>query len=288
MWMKAKADSMVGQAASREAGLDVQRKSIVLLQNNKVLPVAAGSKVYTMGIDTADARKAFAQVVNGEAAADGQALARDAAGNVVGRASAAGFDHAIIRVEVGNTGTNGYRSKDPATGANPAFVSPITGKVWGAADPCVTHPAANQQCVDDGYLGGPNPNGLIFGGAFPWEANNLSFTTMAASKSWRISPSLADIRAVMQRDRAGKGRAQHQLPPALRDRRSQRPSDKQAPSSPVSGSATRRCSTCFRARPGPRASCPLRLRTTCKPLSTTSQMHPAIRPRTRCTRSALV
>ena len=50
----------------------------------------------------------------------------------------------------------------------------------------------------DSYLGGPNANGLVFGGAFPWEANNLSFTTMAASKSWRISPSLADIQAVMQ------------------------------------------------------------------------------------------
>jgi beta-glucosidase len=32
----------------------------------------------------------------------------------------------------------------------------------------------------------------------PWEANNLSFTTMAASQSWRITPSLADIQAVMK------------------------------------------------------------------------------------------
>ena len=193
-----RAAGIVGQPAFREAGLDVQRKSIVLLQNLRVLPIAAGTRVYTMGLDTADAQQVFAQLVNGETGADGKALARDAAGNVVGRPSAAAFDRAIIRVEIGNAGTNAYRSKDAASGANPAFVSPLTGKVWGATDPCITHPASNPQCVDDGYLGGPNANGLVFGGALPWEANNLSFTTMAASKSWRISPSLADIQAVMK------------------------------------------------------------------------------------------
>jgi len=40
--------------------------------------------------------------------------------------------------------------------------------------------------------------GLLFGGALPWEVGNLSFTTMAASRSWEITPSLAEIRAVMQ------------------------------------------------------------------------------------------
>jgi beta-glucosidase len=107
-------------------------------------------------------------------------------------------------VEVGNAGTNVYRTKDPAFGANPAFVNPLTGKVWGATDTCITHPAANPLCVDDGNLGAPTPLGLVFGGAFPWEANNLSFTTMAASKSWRISPSLADIQAVMKEIGADK------------------------------------------------------------------------------------
>jgi beta-glucosidase len=200
-----KAGAIVGSTAFREVGLDVQRKSIVLLQNqNKVLPVAASAKVYTMGLDTADAQKVFAHAVNGEAGADGKPLARDAAGNVTGRPSAADFDRAIIRVEVGNTGTGVYRSKDPATGANPAFVNPLTSKVWGATDQCITHAAANPQCVDDGYLGGPNANGLVFGGAFPWEANNLSFTTMAASKSWRLSPTLADIQAVMKEIGADK------------------------------------------------------------------------------------
>ena len=202
---EAQAVTIVGRDAHREAGLDAQRKSIVLLQNQgRTLPVAAGAKVYTMGLDTADARKVFAQVTNGEADADGKALARDAAGNVTGRPSAAGFDRAIIRVEVGNAGTNVYRTKDPAFGANPAFVNPLTGKVWGATDTCITHPAANPLCVDDGNLGAPTPLGLVFGGAFPWEANNLSFTTMAASKSWRLSPTLADIQAVMKEIGPGK------------------------------------------------------------------------------------
>lgn len=197
------ATAAVGSEANRTAGLDVQRKSLVLLQNqgapdSKALPAAPSARVYTMGIDSTDAKKYFTTVTNGETDAAGVALTRDAAGNVVSRPSAAGFDRAIIRVEVSNTGTGVYRSKDVATGANPAFLNPVTGKTWGEQDPCVTHPAQNPQCVDDGYLGGLTANGLVFGGAFPWEVNNLSFTTMAASKSWKISPSLADIQAVMR------------------------------------------------------------------------------------------
>lgn len=199
---EAAATASVGTGANRTAGLDVQRKSVVLLQNQgdagaKTLPVPAGARIYAMGIDTADLRNYFADVTNGEADPSGAALPRDAQGRVDGRPSAAGYDRAIIRVEVRNVGTNGYRSLDPATGANPSFLNPLTGAVWGAQDPCVTHPAQNPQCVDDGYLGGPVANGLVFGGALPWEANNLSFSTMASSKSWQISPALADIQAVM-------------------------------------------------------------------------------------------
>jgi beta-glucosidase len=97
------------------------------------------------------------------------------------RPSAIGADYALIRVEVSNPRdiTATYASRDAATGAHPALLNPITGKPWGAEDPAG---------VDDR---------LMFGGSFPWEAGNLSFTTMAASKSWRIWPSLADIRAVM-------------------------------------------------------------------------------------------
>lgn len=206
---EAQANALVGSAANLAQGLQAQRQSIVLLQNQRVaqipvLPMAAATRVYTMGIDSADAKKYFPQSVNGELSVEGKPLARDVAGNLQGRLSAAGFDRALIRVEITNGGTSGYRSKDPATGANPAHLNPITGKVWGAEDPCITHPAQNPQCVDDAYLGGPNPNGLVFGGAFPWEANHLSFSTMAASKSWKMSPSLADIQAVMKEVGADK------------------------------------------------------------------------------------
>jgi len=194
-----RANQIVGQPAFREAGLDVQRQSVVLLQNTRrAVPVPATARVYTLGIDRHDALKAFAQVTDGEAGSDGKPLARDAAGLLLNRPSAAGHDRAIIRVEVSNVGTSSYRSRDPATGANPAWLNPLTGQVWGAQDPCITHPAQNPSCVDDGNLGGPVPLGLVFGGALPWEAGKLSFTTMAASKSWRISPALADIQAVMK------------------------------------------------------------------------------------------
>ena len=59
-------------------------------------------------------------------------------------------------------------------------------------------PEVNKVCPDDGQMGAGPARGLLFGGAFPWEANNLSFTTMAASRSWQITPSLADIQGVMQ------------------------------------------------------------------------------------------
>ena len=78
----------VGSEASRAAGLDVQRKAIVLLQNQdtaggtKALPLAAGARVYTMGIDSADARRYFPTAVNGETDSGGTLLARDAAGNL--------------------------------------------------------------------------------------------------------------------------------------------------------------------------------------------------------------
>ncbi|MDO8458340.1 MAG: glycoside hydrolase family 3 N-terminal domain-containing protein [Burkholderiaceae bacterium] len=184
------ATGVIGKDDHRAAGMDAQRKSIVLLQNtNKLLPLKAGAKVYTMGMAKAEVAKYGYSVTNGEELVSG------------GRPTAAGHDYAVIRVEVSNPAavTSSYRSKDPATGANPAYLNPLTGKTWGAADPCVTHPAQNAECVDD--MGGL---GLVFGGPFPWEANNLSFTRMAESTSWKISPSLADIQAVMKEVGADK------------------------------------------------------------------------------------
>ena len=181
-----RANSIVGKDEFRARALEAQRKSIVLLQNRELqdargrtLPLPAPTaakavKLYTMGLDatvTGGAAYGSYTIVSGDYdAAKGQS-----------RPPATGADFALVRVEVSNpreaTGT--YASRDAATGANPALLNPMTGKSWGAEDPAG---------VDDH---------LMFGGSFPWEADNLSFTKMAASTSWRVSPSLADIRAVM-------------------------------------------------------------------------------------------
>jgi beta-glucosidase len=179
-----KANAIVGNDAFRARALEAQRKSIVLLQNRgqgagRTLPLPSPTaakpvKLYTMGLHaaiTGGPGYGGYTIVNGDYdASRGQS-----------RPGATGTDYALIRVEVSNPRdvTATYASRDAATGANPALLSPITGKTWGAEDPAG---------VDDR---------LMFGGSFPWEAGNLSFTTMAASKSWRVSPSLADIRAVM-------------------------------------------------------------------------------------------
>jgi beta-glucosidase len=165
-----RATAAIGSDANRAKGLEVQRKSVTLLQNqNRVLPLKAGARVYAMGMAKSDVEGYGFSVVDGEALVNGV------------RPSAAGADYAVIRVEVSNprAATALYRSTDAATGANPARISPITGKAWGADDPTGLD------------------NGLGFGGAYPWEASNLSFTSMAASQSWQISPKLSDIQAVM-------------------------------------------------------------------------------------------
>ena len=188
-----KAAGIIGSDAHRAAGLDVQRKSIVLLQNQgtaadaKVLPLKAGAKVYIMG----DFTKANVEKY-GYAVTDGNA----AVGGV--RPVASGHDYALISVTalVNRTVAGTYKSDDPATGLNSSHLKPIKAgqpynQPYGSEDRCVATAAyadAEKTCLD---------NGLIFGGVFPWEANNLSFTAMAVSQSWQIKPSLADIRAVM-------------------------------------------------------------------------------------------
>lgn len=187
------ATSTVGADAHRALGLEIQRKSVVLLQNldqdggGKALPLKAGARLYTMGMAKTDTEKYGYAVTDGDAAVNGQ------------RPSAAGHDMAVIRVEVSTNkllpGTNtratsSYRSNDPATGGR---LNPATGKSWGAPDRCVT-PAdysaedALKACLD---------NGLNFGGSLPWENGMLSFTEMHASQSWEVTPSLDKIQAVM-------------------------------------------------------------------------------------------
>jgi beta-glucosidase len=178
------ADSVIGSAQFRNKGLEVQRQSIVLLRNERqsagpLLPLAPGKRLYTMGMAKAEVERYGYTVTDGNHAAPAS------------RPSATGHDAAIVRVQVTNpmSVTLAYRSKAPAMGADPSRINPGTGKTWGAEDPCISHAAKNTSCVDD--------VGLLYGGALPWEVNNLSFTAMAASRSWQITPSLDDIRAVM-------------------------------------------------------------------------------------------
>ena len=92
--------------------------------------------------------------------------------------------------------TSTYKSDDPATGLNPDHLKPTKAgkpynKPYGSEDRCVAqdeYADSVKTCLD---------NGLVFGGSFPWEANNLAFTAMAASQSWMLKPSLSDIQAVM-------------------------------------------------------------------------------------------
>ena len=178
-----KVDGVIGSAGHRAAGLLAQKQSVVLLQNRTqgtagLLPLAPGKRVYTMGMGKADVERYGYRATDGNYTAPGT------------RPSAAGHDAAIIRVQVSNPMkvTLAYRTKQ--MGADASKLNPRTGKAWGAEDPCISHPGQNAKCVDD--------LGMLFGGSFPWEADRLSFTTMAASESWQISPSLADIQAVMR------------------------------------------------------------------------------------------
>ena len=185
-----RAAAVVGNPAHRARGMDVQKQSVVLLRNQPdggraLLPLRDRTKVYTMGMGRADVEQFGFTVTDGNIAAGSP------------RASATGHEVAIIRVLVRNANTSGYRSQDPASGANPAHLNPRTGKPWGAEDPCVTHPAVNASCADDGRLGGGQARGLLYGGALPWEANHLSFTAMSTSTSWQLTPPLNEIKAVM-------------------------------------------------------------------------------------------
>jgi len=173
------AAAIVGQPAFREQALAAQRQSIVLLKNQDgdALPLpaptaAAPVRLYTLGLDPAVVVAAggggYLVTVGDRTPANGHTRPPVPAGT----------DRAILRVEVSNPRavTSAYRSDDPATGG---LLDPATGRAWGAADP------------------GGLDRGLLFGGAWPSEVDALSFTTMAAARSWEISPSLADLQAVL-------------------------------------------------------------------------------------------
>ena len=190
------AETIIGSAENRALGLDVQRKSVVLLQNEAVngepvLPLAEGSKIYALGFGGTDLEARGYPVVHGDVA-DGEASARTPVPEDT--------DFAIVNVSIATPGSFGYRSQDVNTGgreisAQFQLIDESTGepqKTWSAQDPCVYADTAEgeevPECLDDM---------MIFGGSFPWEVNNLSLSAIASSQSWQMTPSLADIQAVM-------------------------------------------------------------------------------------------
>ena len=186
----AAAGGVVGNAANREVGLDLQRKSAVLLENketadgDKVLPLKPDSDVYVLGDFTEETVASYGyDVTNGNTA------------DPADRPSAKDSDYALISVTVNNKDTGSYVSNAAESGMNPEHINPsvlegVTGldgqSPFGAADACVAQGAAS--CTD---------NGLRFGGSLPWETSVLDFTGMAESESWEISPSLDTIQQVM-------------------------------------------------------------------------------------------
>lgn len=180
-----KAVATIGQDANRAKGLEMQKKSVVLLKNDalasgaKVLPLKDGAKVYTIGFGKADVEKYGYSVTDGNYTTGA-------------RPSAAGADYAVVRVLVKDVAMP-YHSTSLTSGDNPLYINPLTSKTWGSEDPCRMFPATNTKCSDGDFFGPLT----VFGGALPWEIGDISFTGMAAAKSRSMYPTLADIQAIM-------------------------------------------------------------------------------------------
>jgi beta-glucosidase len=176
------AAAKIGKPENRALGLDVQRKSVVLLQNRgSLLPLKSGSKVYALGFRADDI----------------------ASRGLMVSAKPADADAVLIKVMISNAGARNYKSNDPATGGKPvapefSLIDPRTGKrqsTWGAQDPCVYERGVSTGAESpDGCL----DSSLIFGGAFPWEVNMLALSDIAKAQSWTMTPSLPDIQAAMR------------------------------------------------------------------------------------------
>ena len=185
------ADQVLGNPAHRALGEDLQRRSVVLLQNatrasgERVLPLMAGSSVYVVGFQPQDLTQLGFDAIDGNTAQGGT------------RAPVpAGTDVALIKVEIRNSAAASYRSQGAEFGGRPVdaalpLIDPRTGQhqlTWGAQDPCTDPARANEECVDDR---------LQFGGSFPWESANLSLSAIAQSQSWDMHPTLAEVRQIV-------------------------------------------------------------------------------------------
>ncbi|MBM7767034.1 MULTISPECIES: hypothetical protein [Glutamicibacter] len=157
------AGGIVGSAEHREVGLDLQRKSAVLLQNKetadggKVLPLKENSDVYILGDFTEETLASYIYgVTNGNTEDPAQ------------RPSAEGSDYALISVSVNNKNTSSYKSDDPESGMNPERISSIT--MDGVEGLDGKSPFDADESTEDG---------LRFGGSLPWESSILDFSGMA-------------------------------------------------------------------------------------------------------------
>ncbi len=182
------ATATIGSEENREVGLQTQRDSLVLLQNETTddgptLPLEDGASLYLLGDFDEDVVASYGHdVTSGNVEKDEE------------RPSAADSDYAIISLTA-RTDAEDYVSDDEDLGLNEDHINPgvidgIEGldgeSPYGAADTCVTSGA--QECTDDG---------LGFGGSYPWESSVLDFTGMSETDSWVVEPSLESVREVM-------------------------------------------------------------------------------------------
>ena len=180
----------VGSDAHRAIGVDLQRESLVLLQNEEtdngpVLPLEDGADVYILGDFTEETVASRGYNVTNGNVEEGET-----------RPSAEDSDYVLISMTASADGS-GYVSNSPDSGLNPEYgtnpsiVDGLPGldgeSLWGAADVCSWDDAVDS-CTD---------NGLRFGGAYPWESSTLDFTGMEAAESWTVIPSLDTIQQVM-------------------------------------------------------------------------------------------
>lgn len=174
-----------GRADHNEVCLDLQRRSMVLLQNSGVLPLKPGAKVYILGmIDPGVVESYGFEVINGNVGA----------GTL--RPTAVGADVVLVSLTARNRRTESYRSSSPASGMRPDKISPVVfpgvrgldgRSPFGAADACVAYGA--DHCTDDT---------LLHGGAFPWEVSDIDFSSMMSALSWQVVPPLPTIQQVMR------------------------------------------------------------------------------------------
>ncbi|WP_147917476.1 glycoside hydrolase family 3 protein [Ruania zhangjianzhongii] len=182
------ANAVLASPEHGETALQVQRRSVVLLQNRdradgagRALPLQPGARVYVLGeVDTDVLTAAGFEVVDG---------------NAEDRPSAQGADHVVVRLSALTLGTGEYRSAEATSGMRPDKINPIVfpgvrgldgRSPYGAADAGVAYGA--EASTDDG---------LPFGGPLPWESTVIDFSGMEEAESWRVRPSLRTIQEVI-------------------------------------------------------------------------------------------